>query len=195
MTCDPLKTGRASSLEYPEDLRRAARIYLGLRYVLGVVDWWHHDWIASCAGVPVGKIQQIAAAVEADRENRVIAIAIRHGLPLSALETLENNETYICRTCQHKRASVPCRNCAQPWPDELRPDLEFEEDRPLIRPDRPTTTLPGTRQKIEVMRRRVARGESPFHRNDPYSQVAYDLAEADAVSVFWPKHDGDEESG
>lgn len=193
MTCDPLKTSRAEVLEYPEDLRRAARVYLGMRYALGIVDWWHHDWIASCAGVSVWKIKEIAAAVESGRENRVIAKAIRQGLPLSALESLENGETYVCKTCHHRREYVPCRKCAQPWPDELRPDLADEDDKPLIRPGKPTVAMPGTKQKIEVMRRRVERGESPFHRDDPFSQTCYDLDQPDTTSLLFQRNDGVEE--
>lgn len=179
MTCDPLSTGKSMYLEYPEDLRRSVRVFLGLIYA-GVSET---NWIAKAIGCKVNKVREIAALVTAS-DNPVVRRAMRKGLPLSSLEPLVEGYEYTCPSCLFRRKFVPCPDCARPWPAELRPDRDGEDEAPLVRPKRPTTAIPGTQRKLDVMQARVARGESCFHRDDVHRSPCYNDEFSDTVSLL-----------
>jgi hypothetical protein len=188
-------------LEYLEDLRRSVRIYLGLVWMLRQRGWSFQEiydyqlpWLASACGTKLRKLEEIARLV-AVSENPVVRKALTYGLPLSALSDLEHHKSYHCPTCEYKRFQVPCCKCAQPWPEELRPDLAEEEDAPLRRPKKPTGHEPGSWAKIEVMRKRLARGESCFHKDDRQSDSRYnDAWTPDMVSRITVTSDWDPEN-
>lgn len=87
---------------------------------------------------------------------------IQLGLPLEALATLPHGAEARCRVCGGRMQAVPCGRCSQQSTlHKARPDKQ-----PLKQPKTPTAHPPGSQAKVEVMRERVARGESPFHPLD-----------------------------
>jgi hypothetical protein len=49
-------------------------------------------------------------------------------------------------------------------------------------PAEPTTAQPGTEEKVRVMETRLARGESLFHDDDPYTDVPNTPAAAELIA-------------
>lgn len=78
-----------------------------------------------------------------------------------------------CRRCGLRLTMVPCLDCLiNGHPDDLDEDfkdtwhLQWRLYEERIAPD-PTTALPGTKEKIEVMEWRLCNGYSAFHPDDP----------------------------
>ena len=90
--------------------------------------------------------------------------ALSRGLRRCETERFKNGVTVRCR-CGALCCGVPCGACARLGVNE--PDNPTNEpDEPLVTPSEPTQAKPGSPEKIEVMRQRVERGESPFHPDD-----------------------------
>lgn len=61
-----------------------------------------------------------------------------------------------CQGIRRKKLNAEIKqHSGRPW-----------EEWPLSRPTRPTQAMPGTPEKIEAMRARVARGEAPLYYRD-----------------------------
>lgn len=96
-------------------------------------------------------------------------------------ETLPPHVSVNCRRCGAILSSVPCIECLCEEEllvnDDSAIDLcddysVLENDamgysmQPLLTPMRPTDALPGTPEKIQVMKERVDNDCSPFHPRD-----------------------------
>jgi len=69
-----------------------------------------------------------------------------------------------CPECGVLLSLVPCISC---FPILKIPQgLDDQDDYPGLRPGEPTQSRPGSEEKIEIMRQRVARGELPCHPKD-----------------------------
>jgi hypothetical protein len=95
--------------------------------------------------------------------------AIRYnGLPRGCGASLPEGRSVACPLCRRKVNVVPCVHCTPSELDEKFPvGVECALDQPLLPAEEPTFALPGSAEKIEVMRQRVARGQSCFHPLDP----------------------------
>lgn len=194
---DPLSAGKSPILEYPEDLRRSARVYLGLRFV-GVEDY---ELIAKAVGwAERGKRRRgrkwdvlravlLGAQVDLSR-NRMVRSAALVGLPVQATAILENGVQYVCPICGYKRNRVPCFSCAPVWPAR-RTMPEVGPEPPM--PDLPTEADPGSPAKLWVLKARLALGQCLFHPDDKWLSRQYDEELPDTVSVHAPQSDWDDE--
>lgn len=121
------------------------------------------EWWITCRGV-MGKLRR-------SKDPRVRQW-VDVGLPAGFTVALPPGRKVLCHLCGELVACVPCLECsliAGVTPETLRttPDLP--------RPAAPTSAVPGTRDKIEVMRRRCEAGEALFHPEDAV-MPAFDCA-------------------
>lgn len=189
MATNELARGNVETVEYPEDLRRSVRVYLGLKHA----GYHDHELIGRAIGwlvsesLPRGSIARVKklAAVIAASNCKIIRGIKRRGLPLTALAYLENDVSIRCKKCGSYRIAVPCHKCASVWPwrdepdeDDLGPDLELRE------PDFPTEAEPGSQAKIDLMQARLSLGQSCFHERDKFQRFEYTVPRPDTVSVY-----------
>lgn len=96
-------------------------------------------------------------------KNRVLTTCLRHGMPSTCTVEVPFPNLVRCKSCGSSVFVIPCVNCsARSWdPGEMKPPT----GKPT-KPKEPTPEPPGSPGKVEVMRERVSRGESPFHDGD-----------------------------
>jgi hypothetical protein len=113
----------------------------------------------------------------------VVAECLLHGLPKACPGLMPQGSSIRCEQCGGSCNSVPCVKCSKVTYNrngELSSGYELDfrgrllvidpddkDDQPLAEPAEPTAALPGTAEKIAVMRARLERGESCFHDSDP----------------------------
>jgi hypothetical protein len=195
MEANELARGGISVVEFPEDLRRSVRVYLGMRY-MGCRDLEligrAIGWLVS-ETLPRGSVARVRKL--ADKINRsqckIVRGIQRRGLPLTALAYTENDVFVRCRKCGSYRAAVPCHKCAVVWNWRDDPEDDEELDQPLTEPDFPTDAAPGSRAKMDLMEQRLALGQSCFHPNDKRLTFEYTTPRPDTVSLYGLEPDWD----
>lgn len=164
-------------LTWAGDLSRTIRQMLGL-FQTGVTDLEE-----------VSRIMRIerSAAYQMRRKllrckHPVIREALKFGLTGDASVLLREGCKVRCQKCRCMVDRVPCVRCA---PSGFGIDLDGwtgQADPPLIEPAETTDLIPGSPEKIELMRKRVERWEMPCHPNDRKHDPAYTV-ETDTMSV------------
>jgi hypothetical protein len=115
------------------------------------------------------KVEAFASIVESS-PHPVIKYIWKHGMPRSCGGVLPEGVWVVCGNCRSRVNVVPCVICT---PSNLKDKVVRPvtrgrpRDTPFAKAKFPTTELPGTDAKMEVMRQRVAAGQSPFHPDDP----------------------------
>lgn len=107
------------------------------------------------------KVERLLRAVRVTR-NPLIREYVDHGLPPGVhgrLPWVRYGNCVRCPLCRQRVNRVPCPACNQAWRGH-----ELQEHRE--RWCRPTSAMPGTKEKIGVMAARADAGESLFHPND-----------------------------
>lgn len=159
-------------------LKDPAQLKVHLRFIMGA------RWIGL-------EIEQIALMLKMEAEkcletwgvlenckNMVVRESLRFGLPKDAAVILPHKDTLDrlfqspiirCPKCRSSLTHVPCITCARDG-EWYEPNTD---NTPLTEPKTMTKFEPGSREKVEVMRGRVERGESPFHDNDARLGVSY----------------------
>jgi hypothetical protein len=113
----------------------------------------------------------------------VVAECLLYGLPKACPGLLPQGSSIRCEQCGGACNSVPCVKCSKPKFNrngELSSGYEYDfrgnllvidpddkDDKPLLAPPEAAEALPGTAEKIAIMRARLERGESCFHEDDP----------------------------
>lgn len=95
----------------------------------------------------------------------VIKHALLHGLPGDCAAELPMPNSVRCQRCGSSVNAVPCVLCSNATRKKRKLRGFTAEQMPL----EPTTAAPGGAEKIEIMRLRVSRGESPFHPKDVFA--------------------------
>ncbi len=89
-----------------------------------------------------------------------------YGLPASASVYLSGYTMY-CKTCNATLGSLPCVHCWSGIEDDPSVgDMDQTPYEQKLRTGRPTQHLPGTPEKVEVLRQRVERGYHLWHPKD-----------------------------
>lgn len=108
---------------------------------------------------------------------RVDAIrhCILHGLPLSAAVKIK--EPTLCRNCYSKTVLLPCVRCWRgmdddPTVDECENEQAVKEHEMIV--VEPTRAIPGTPEKIAVLRRRQELRQPLWHPDDPMIHTPID---------------------
>lgn len=131
-----------------------------------------HDAVFEATLAKVGKL---TSALDNAKGHPVVDRLLQHGPPATCAVELPNNRSVRCSKCRGLVRLVPCVACTDPSLVDERiiqgsgalMDLDSEEDSEELPPPKwPTDALPGSPEKIEVMRARVALGFSPFHSDD-----------------------------
>lgn len=159
---DPLAESHYKAIRKQRHISRSARIILGLLN-LGCTDVaFMSRAIGGLRDCPISlaRASEIRQAI-LDSGNPIIRDALLRGLRRTDSAHFKGNVSFRC-ICGALLCWVPCMKCCcrEGW------DFDPDEDREMPVPAKPTEALPGTREKIKVMRQRVARGESPFHPLD-----------------------------
>lgn len=105
-----------------------------------------------------------------DSDEPVINSCVRYGLPPEGAAVLAFGRSIVCPGCNFRLNAVPCVACNQVESDTGLGEESVQaklHNKRLYRPANPTKEKPGTSGKLLVMQERIARGESPFHPNDP----------------------------
>lgn len=109
--------------------------------------------------------------------NQVDAIrhCILYGLPMSA--AAEMTASIICKSCGLRTKILPCVNCWRGLDDDPTLDSGDSElihgamqdvaDTELCQLYRPTKAMPGSEEKLAVLRERVENGVPLWHPEDP----------------------------
>lgn len=143
-----------------------ARLILG---ILGTCDGLSDLEIADAINATADRVKQILAELYSSHD-RTIRDALEYGISLDAAVVLPNYRVRLhCKECRQPLLRVPCCRCLSNNPEAAihrRRPPSIWESTILRKPSRPTKHLPGTRGKLEVMRRRVTRRCQPFHPAD-----------------------------
>lgn len=106
--------------------------------------------------------KEMRAFVRKIRNSREAMHLMKHGIPACFGEKLFGNKSVVCPRCKNEICHVPCVQCCD--------HTDFMEDEDNWQPDKlpklPTRHPPGSRGKIEMMRKRIARNEHLHHPND-----------------------------
>lgn len=156
--------GDLSNITLPIHLRLSVRVVIGLLAMgFGTAD---------ISAILLADRAEMVAFVRMLRASRhpIIYACVREGMPPHASAQLPDEKTVRCRRCGATVNRVPCPSC---WMSDAG-DEEEELDLPMSAPSAPTHYLPGTQEKIEVMRLRVSRWECPFHAKDGTFEVCPD---------------------
>lgn len=149
-----LRMHRKNKNDYPWGmLHPDARLVLGMMY--------HTDatmkQIAAELEVRVGDVRKFIAHM---RRDEICSWVIENGIPASFGAYLE--QPVRCTRCDRRMVFAPCVVCCTFEGAECRNDREQE----LKIDDRFTHAVPGSDEKIRVMRDRADRGVQIFHPND-----------------------------
>ena len=174
---------KKSHLTRPSDLSDFARSVLGLWH-LGIIDpleitgvLWvqeqHNDhalyareWHALQDSV------EYFLHLVYTLKHPVTEYILDHGLPRGCGAFLPEGKVVHCPTCRHLLNAVPCVLCTDPALQDstlVKHKGQYERPPPtdgLPVPKYATCALPGSQEKIEVMRRRASRRETCFHPQD-----------------------------
>ena len=140
----------------------------------------------------------------------VVAEALFRGLPKACPGMLPQGSSIRCENCGGLCNSVPCVKCSKTTYNrngELSSGYEYDfrgkllvidpddkDDVPLTDPAESTEALPGTVEKIAVMRARIEQGESCFHEDDP--RLVHQTLRGDAFyGVYRTQGEVDVDSG
>ncbi len=165
----PIKKVYAKELRRPSHLTWAAKAVLGLNG-MGVTE---PVLVAEALGMTSEyDILQVTKFIERLRssKNLVIVEMLKGVLPLKYAVGLPGDNRVCCVYCGKYASYVPCVNCS---PEERESSREV--DTPLLPCTEPTSHLPGTIGKLQVMADRVARGEAPCHPKDAGDYKSLDL--------------------
>lgn len=91
----------------------------------------------------------------------VIRKILRKGLPSHSACELPCENVVRCKGCGGLINSIPCVKCTCG-----NVTIKTTESAAWRLPERPTGFSPGSKEKIELMRERVSKRESPFHPRD-----------------------------
>jgi len=133
------------------------RRILGLMYTCG----WTRDQVRRRLILSEAIIDQIFDAIDEDTSPEVAEMKA-NGITLDDAVDVMAREQALCKCCHAVLSIVPCVTCSlegtadEPWQDE--------EDLPES--PEPTDSLPGTLERLLVMRERAAKGFSVFCSND-----------------------------
>ena len=100
----------------------------------------------------------------------LIQTILRLGLPGFCAAELPMPNTVRCRKCGNTVSVVPCVSCANSV--ETKKKEKLKETADAVISQIPTLAPPGSDEKIEIMRLRILRGESPFHPQDAILPVS-----------------------
>lgn len=118
--------------------------------------------LLNCSSRNLPKLQVFTERLLTSR-NRVIQTCLKHGLPACCTVEVPHPNLVRCKRCGAMVFMIPCVRCGcSSW----RPDEDAWLGVKPKEPEHPTSCSPGSPEKIEVMRQRVSRGESPFHEGD-----------------------------
>jgi len=92
----------------------------------------------------------------------VVEDALLFGLPMEYSVWVPRYLNIRCKDCGKKLMRVPCSQCCERPYDEL---IEEETETKPSKPD-VTLSLPGSSGKLEVMRKRVEKGQAVFCDGD-----------------------------
>jgi len=113
---------------------------------------------------PTKKQVNYVRGILLSRDQRVIRARI-YGIKGQGASFI--NRPIRCPICRNKVSYVPCVSCYIASDTPIKPKASRRQEYRAITPRRSTKAEAGSDYKMTVMRRRVARGDSPFHPNDP----------------------------
>jgi hypothetical protein len=161
-----LATG-SQLLESVADLNNTAIMVLGL-WSMGIRDFAKIARLSGSFGEKgEDRLESVMIALQ-DSRNPVVQSMVRDGLPPGYYAPIGWNGRVLCKTCRCFVRMIPCPTCSLPadpvvdYSDSLSP---LEEPPPLAPCG--TVAMPGTLNKIEIMRDRFERGQAVFHPDDP----------------------------
>jgi hypothetical protein len=156
-------------LELPEQLTEAARIVIGL-FDYGIDAPAEMADILKIEDATARKLFIAFAAVVIASKEPIVVDLLVWGLPIQFAQELPENVSVRCHGCGANLASLPCQICGRRLLCERTADRSphNRSGRPIREPKEPTDATPGSSEKIEIMRQRVARGEGPTHPDDRY---------------------------
>jgi hypothetical protein len=141
-----------------DELRRQTKLVIGL---LQSTELRKKD-IAELLGIDYLRFSRFVKSLEDDPFTSRL---LEDGLPGTYGETLPPKIKVRCMYCNHMISAVPCVSCWPPHRVENSPRPSCQRDSP----EAPGVHMkPGSREKIEVMRDRVAEGFSPFSKQDSW---------------------------
>lgn len=116
-----------------------------------------HDW----------QLQPFWELLE-ETDHPIVRAAMDHGLPVHCCAALPYQQTVVCPGCGEETKYIPCVRCAASG-RKHNPYLQISDEDSIHAPKapKPTDAIPGSTEKIEVMRARYSAGEAVFHRDDP----------------------------
>lgn len=174
------KNTRTPFVTRPSHLHWLFRVVIGL-HRLGVTDMESYARALSLGNASnwdLDKAQRFVTFVLC-HENAVIQMGLEDGLTLESAVQLQNSVQVRCKVCGTNVNAVPCHTCIANRPQGLLPASDsFDEDEwleagePSNHP-RPTLAVPGTAEKVEILRKRFDRDEFLHHDNDKRIETGY----------------------
>lgn len=147
----------------PEDLADTTIVILGL-WQMGYTDI---NQIADILHIRrLSHLNRLIRLLKTTK-NPVIRRCVDVGLPPGLhreIPTWSHVRSVRCPLCKMMVDTVPCPKCSSPRWLVAECDQDDEADRK--RPKRKTNARPGSLEKIEVMRKRLERGEAVHHPKD-----------------------------
>lgn len=107
-----------------------------------------------------------------ESKHKVTEYILDEGLPRGCGAWLPEGRSVWCPECGSQISIVPCQACTDPFVTDCTlvwANGQYERqdvDEPLKTPKWAAQCAPGSLNKIELMRRRLERGESCFHEKD-----------------------------
>lgn len=142
-----------------------------LRIVMGL---WGHSGLPTKLKAEIANCLDSGEFIELNRQLRsnysftsldAVRHCIDHGLPTSAAVALHKQLT--CTNCGYRTWTLPCLRCWNSLDDDVGLDDEFMGNGESRKDCRPTHFMPGSWEKIEVLRTRFSLSQELWHPDDP----------------------------
>lgn len=151
------------NIKHPSHICWKARVVVGLL----AMGYGPRDAEGLCGMLRCADAQSLGEFMEEliECEHPVVSHCVQHGLPACATAKIPAGR--ILCPCGAMIDKVNCVICAPPdrWASAAIPFADIRS--PIKTKDpRPTDTMPGTPEKIAILRKRVARGEDLHHDED-----------------------------